>query len=68
MAVQGESLKRFLPFYKFNSLVASSNPYNWLQTEKFLPLIQEGVALDRKIWLKNLPFFSFFVILFSADL
>jgi hypothetical protein len=35
MAVHGESLKRFLPFYKSNSLVDSSSPYNWLQTEKF---------------------------------
>ena len=30
MAVHGESLKRFLLFYKSSSVVASSSPYNWL--------------------------------------
>jgi hypothetical protein len=39
MAVHGESLKRFLLFYKSSSLAASSSPYNWLYTEKFLPII-----------------------------
>jgi hypothetical protein len=35
MAVHGKSLKRFLPFYKSSSLVASSSTYNWLWTDKF---------------------------------
>jgi hypothetical protein len=39
MSVHGESLKRFLPFYKSRSLVASSSPYNLLYIEKLLPII-----------------------------
>jgi hypothetical protein len=50
MAVHGESLKRFLPFYKSNCLVASSSPYNWLQTEKFLAL---GFAVLRSLYELN---------------
>ena len=38
MTLNGESLKRFLPFYKSNSLVASSSPYNWLKNEKFFAI------------------------------
>jgi hypothetical protein len=33
-SVHGESLKRFLSFYRSSSLKASSNPYNWLSSEK----------------------------------
>jgi hypothetical protein len=35
MAVHGEFLKRFLPFYKSSSRIDSSNIYYWLGTEKF---------------------------------
>jgi hypothetical protein len=47
MIVHVDPLQRFLPFQKCNSLLVSSNPYNWIQTEMYFALI--NYSIDRVI-------------------